>query len=114
MIDGIKIQFKTEYLFCKIFKEGLAVSGDSENVKERISIFKEDHAHKERAEKFEGGEKMETIKKILANDKVKVALWVGVSYLVTQVLSALLQMPELNNFYGVINILLYVAKNFKK
>ena len=65
MIDGIKIQFKTEYLFCKICKEGLAVSGDSENVKERISIFKEDHAHKERAEKFEGGEKMETIKKIL-------------------------------------------------
>ena len=51
---------------------------------------------------------------VLKNDKVQVALWVGVSYLVTQVLSALLQMPELMNYYGVINVLLYVAKNYKK
>ena len=54
------------------------------------------------------------IKKILENDKVQVALWVGVSYLVTQVLSSLLQVPELMNYYGVINVLLYVAKNYKK
>ena len=54
------------------------------------------------------------IKKILANDKVQVALWVGVSYLITQVLSSLLQVPELMNYYGVINILLYIAKNYKK
>ena len=54
------------------------------------------------------------LKKIHANDKVQVALWVGVSYLVTQVLSSFLQMPELMNYYGVINVLLYVAKNFKK
>ena len=54
------------------------------------------------------------IKTILANDKVQVALWVGGSYLITQVLSALLQMPSLMNYYGVINVLLYVAKNYKK
>ena len=54
------------------------------------------------------------LKKILANDKVQVALWVGVSYLVTQVLSSLLQVPELMQFYGVINIVLYALKGFKK
>ena len=57
---------------------------------------------------------MKILKKVLENDKVQVALWVGVSYLVTQILSALLQVPELMNYYGVINVLLYVAKNFKK
>ena len=57
---------------------------------------------------------MKILKKILENDKVQVALWVGVSYLVTQVLSSLLQVPELMNYYGVINVLLYVAKNYKK
>ena len=54
------------------------------------------------------------IKKILANDKLQVALWVGVSYLITQVLSSLLQVPELMNYYGVINIVLYALKGIKK
>ncbi len=57
---------------------------------------------------------MKLLKKVLENDKVQVALWVGVSYLVTQALSALLQVPELTNYYGAINVLLYIAKNFKK
>ena len=57
---------------------------------------------------------MKIFKKVLANDKVQVALWVGVSYLITQVLSALIKVPELMPWYGVINVLLYVAKNYKK
>jgi len=54
------------------------------------------------------------LKKVLENDKVQVALWVGGSALITGVLSALLKVPELMNYYGVINVLLYIAKNYKK
>ena len=54
------------------------------------------------------------VKKILGNDKVQVALWVGVSYLITQVLSSLLQVPELMSWYCVINIALYALKGLKK
>lgn len=57
---------------------------------------------------------MNLVKKVLENDKVKVALWVGVSYLVAQVLSSLLEVPELANYYGAINVALYIIKNIKK
>lgn len=54
------------------------------------------------------------MKNILKNDKIQVALWVGVSFLIGKVLEAFLQIPELANWYGVINIILYALKGIKK
>lgn len=57
----------------------------------------------------------------MTNDKRKalidtliVGLWVGGSALVTYVITALLDKPEFAAYYGLLNVLLVLVKNFKK
>ena len=47
-------------------------------------------------------------------DFVKVAAWIGFSALVTAVGSYLLERPELFQFYGLINFILYAIKELDK
>lgn len=53
------------------------------------------------------------MKKVLL-DTAGVALWVGISATITYLLTSLLDKPELAPYYGVLNVLLYAAKNLKK
>ena len=48
--------------------------------------------------------------KLVLNDTSKVALWVFVSAGATALLSWALDKPELAQYYGVFNILLYLIK----
>lgn len=56
---------------------------------------------------------MNTLKKVFSNNSVQVALWIGVSYLVATVLGALLNVPELSKYYGVINVVLFVLNELR-
>ena len=54
---------------------------------------------------------MEKVKTFLADDRVGVALWIGVSAGIMAICSFLLQMPELLPYYGVINFVIYAVKS---
>jgi hypothetical protein len=47
-------------------------------------------------------------------ETVKVAVWVGISVGLTAFLSYLLEQPELAQYYGIINILLFALKEVEK
>ena len=47
-------------------------------------------------------------------ETIKVAVWVGISAGLTARLSYLLEQPELTQYYGVINILLFALKEIEK
>jgi len=47
-------------------------------------------------------------------ETVKVAIWVGISAGLTALLSYLLEQPELAQYYGIINILLFALKEVEK
>jgi hypothetical protein len=47
-------------------------------------------------------------------ETLKVAVWVGISAGLTALLSYLLEQPELTQYYGVINILLFALKEIEK
>jgi len=50
------------------------------------------------------------LKAFLQNDVVSTILWVGLSAAITAICSAILQMPELTPYYGIVNIVLYSLK----
>jgi len=47
-------------------------------------------------------------------ETLKVAVWVGISAGLTALLSYLLERPELSQYYGFINILLFALKEAEK
>jgi len=47
-------------------------------------------------------------------ETIKVAVWVGISAGLTALLSYLLEQPELVQYYGLINILLFALKEIEK
>jgi len=47
-------------------------------------------------------------------ETLKVAVWVGISAGLTALLSYLLERPEMAQYYGVINVLLFALKEIEK
>jgi hypothetical protein len=47
-------------------------------------------------------------------DWIKVGLWVGVSAAITYIGSAVLERPELAQYYGIVNIILFGIKELDK
>jgi len=54
---------------------------------------------------------MDKVKTFLSDDRVEVALWIGLSAGVMAICSYLLQLPELLPYYGVLNFIVYVVKS---
>ncbi len=58
--------------------------------------------------------KLTTRAMAVTNDTIKVALWVFASAGLTAFLSWVLNRPEFINYYGVVNVLLYLLNEIKK
>ena len=54
---------------------------------------------------------MEKVKAFLGDDRVQTALWIGLSQLVASVAAYLLTLPELAQYAGVINFVVYAVKS---
>jgi len=54
---------------------------------------------------------MEKVKQILKDDRVQTALWIGLSQAVASIAAFLLTLPELAQYAGVINFVVYAVKS---